>query len=263
MSLSDKCTLLNDLIEAFGYEYICKLDVFSTPKDAWQRSFGYTKLFDVSAPSFNMVFDCEPIYFNHNNRTWLIELWKGQYGINTGGEIGIYYSDHILKKEEYSTEIFQAVADEDMLDMTMTLSFQDSKVSLAREHWWLTLFSMGKFTNPSEIKMYAKLSFPNLDMLNAFYEAAVAIGYTEEEICICGNDIFLIFTKSHSQHISFFGKMRRYLVQRRNLLLCHIFLHATRPLETAVDQILLLYYYLPSIFRNAFKPRSRYKRQRK
>ena len=62
-------------------------------------------------PRFQMVFDALPIYFDYRGRTWLIELWKGQYGINTGAELGIYHADKILSESEYKTALFTAAED--------------------------------------------------------------------------------------------------------------------------------------------------------
>ena len=68
-----------------------------------------------------MVFDYLPVYFDYNDKTWMIQLWKGQYGINTGGEIGVYYADHIVSQEQLDTTLFQAVDDSDILKMSMYL----------------------------------------------------------------------------------------------------------------------------------------------
>ena len=37
-----------------------------------------------------MIIDCEPVRFYYGGKKWLIELWKGQYGMTTGCEIGVY-----------------------------------------------------------------------------------------------------------------------------------------------------------------------------
>jgi hypothetical protein len=58
--------------------------------DALQRKAGYCWNYDRAAPIFNMIIDCEPICFKYGGAKWMIELWKGQYGIMTGAEIGVY-----------------------------------------------------------------------------------------------------------------------------------------------------------------------------
>lgn len=79
-----------DGISIMGFDYDSKKDAFYSTKDAWQKNFGYCHLYDVLAPEFRMIIDTEPIRFNYNNKNWLIAFWKGQYGIVTGAEIGIY-----------------------------------------------------------------------------------------------------------------------------------------------------------------------------
>ena len=65
--------------------------------DAWQKAFGYLDAYNRAAPYLSMVFDSYPIYFDYEGRTWLVQIWKGQYGICTGCEIGLYYTDGIVK----------------------------------------------------------------------------------------------------------------------------------------------------------------------
>ena len=114
MCMNEKCHVLNELISPLGYSYIPAQDIFSTRIDAWQREFGYCDLYDRMAPNVGMIFNCLPIYFHYDDRTWMIELWKGQYGINTGCEIGVYYADHILKETDWKDTLFQCVDDSDM-----------------------------------------------------------------------------------------------------------------------------------------------------
>ena len=73
----------------------------------------------LMAPRFQMVFDSLPVYFNYRGRTWLIEFWKGQYGINAGGEIGIYHCDRLLSESEYRNAHFKAAGEEEMLPCTL------------------------------------------------------------------------------------------------------------------------------------------------
>ncbi len=253
MTYSEKCSLLNSLVENFGYEYLCSSDIFSTTIDAWQQQFGYTYLYDRGAAGFNMVFDSEPIYFNYNSKTWLIELWKGQYGINTGGEIGIYHSDRILDKKELKKEIFKPVSNNELFDMSFILCFKNNCIKLTKRHWWLTAFCMGIFTEPADIAMEVRLHFPNTAMLRAFTEALLELGYQKSELLVRGNDIIFDFNKSHSQHLGIFTRMHRYLVQRQNHFFCKLFISVTKPLDNSADRLLFLYYHLPRIFRHTLR----------
>ncbi len=129
---------------------IFQVKIFFSTLDAWQREFGYTRSYDCIAPYLNMVFDSELIYFDYDNRTWLVELWKGQYGINTGAEIGFYCADGLISPEKRSKTLFHPVSDEELPCMTMKLERNENQAEreiakLGMPHWWLTMFRMGCF----------------------------------------------------------------------------------------------------------------------
>ena len=78
MSLAEKCELLNQLAEPFGFCYDLEQDIFSTRTDAWQKSFGYGKLYDLAAPSMNMVLDTEPVYSVLERPVWNHRRCRGR-----------------------------------------------------------------------------------------------------------------------------------------------------------------------------------------
>ena len=92
---------LNQDLKDAGFAYDLKNDLFYSVMDCWQREMGYCRLYDEGSADFNMVMHCEPVCFTYNGKRWMIELWKGQYGITTGAEIGIYNtaSDDIKTKQ--------------------------------------------------------------------------------------------------------------------------------------------------------------------
>lgn len=245
----EKYQLLNEIIEPFGYSYSCSQDLFSSRIDAWQRSFGYGKLYDNAASHLGMVFDCLPIYFNYQGKTWLLELWKGQYGINTGCEMGIYYADRILSDDELENTIFQSVNDSDMLPMSFTLQRMDDDIaSLAGKHWWLTAFRMGCFSQPYHLRVHASVTFPTSEMTNAFTQALLhRVPYVSDIHRHCNRITF-----SFSEGIpvtGFLSKLSRKISQWNNRFWCEIFLSVTKPFTLSTDRILYLYYYLPFAFR--------------
>jgi hypothetical protein len=77
---------LAQAVEVAGFDYDPEQDIIFSRMDAVQRRFGY----DASALLMSAVIDCEPIFFDFGGKTWMIELWKGQYGLETGCEIGVY-----------------------------------------------------------------------------------------------------------------------------------------------------------------------------
>ncbi|MFR5399517.1 MAG: DUF4474 domain-containing protein [Lachnospira sp.] len=138
--------LLDELMQPFGFLSCPQQNIITSDIDSWQRTFGYTRLFDYSAPHFKMVFDCEPVYFDYDNRTWLIEFWKGQYGISCGAEIGIYRADTILSPDRLTNARFESISNSLMLPLSMQLFYQGRPLfCIGQTHWWLTGFRPGFF----------------------------------------------------------------------------------------------------------------------
>ncbi|MBD5393597.1 MAG: DUF4474 domain-containing protein [Lachnospiraceae bacterium] len=259
MCMDEKCRILNGIIAPFGYSYVLSQDIFTSRIDAWQRDFGYCALYDKAASHFSMVFDCLPVYFDYQGRTWLIEFWKGQYGINTGCEIGVYYADRILSKDELQRTLFQCADNENMLKLSFTLTRNNDRLAdLYAKHWWLTAFRMGCFSEPADLSLQASISFKSSEMANAFFNGLIDAGYSRESICICCNTVRFIFDKSGNTY-STFQKIRIRMVQWMNRFFCKIYLFVTRPFDLSIDRLLYLYYYLPFAFRKMLRIR-KYKR---
>lgn len=246
-----RCLFINELAEPFGYHYDMWQDVFTNTQDAWQKNFGYTDAFDKSAPAFNMIFDCQPVYFNYIGKTWLIEFWKGQYGINTGCEIGIYHADKIISPHARKTTLFSAVEEFDYLNMTTELFCNGELLArMSGFSWWQTIFSTGQFSEPSELSMKISIRFPNWEMCDAFADALSETGYEIESIhlCQCYPEISFCFSFT-CRHISCWKRIYRCYVQWKNKCFCRLYQFVTRPFYCTCDKLLYLYFYLPVSFR--------------
>lgn len=253
LSTEEKYNLLDGIIESFGYKYHLPQDLFSTRINAPQREFGYAALYDKSAAHLNLIFDSLPIYFNYRGRTWLLEFWKGQYGINTGAEIGLYYANRILDKGEIKNTFFRSAEDADMLKMSLSLHRGETCVAeLSEKHWWLSVFRMGWFSQPADLCLQASVTFPTCEMANAFVAGLQDAGYSATEICMRCNTVS--FTFDHSPHVyGIFRRLRIRLGQWSNRFWCRIYLFVTRPFELSMDRLLYLYFYLPFAFRRTLR----------
>lgn len=259
MCMEKKYETLTGLIEPFGYLYVLPKNIFSSCIDAWQREFGYCTLYDRTAYHFNMNFDCLPVYFNYDGKTWLIEFWKGQYGINTGCEIGVYYADRILAEDERDTTLFQCVEDKDMLNLSFTLFKKDTILTrLTQKHWWLTAFSMGCFSAPSDLALRSFISFPNCEMASAFLNSLKKSESCPEDIYTYCNTVAFTFSRGTVSG-NIFRRLRTYIGQLLNCFFCKVYLFITRPFDLSIDRLLYLYYYLPFAFRRMLRIR-RYKK---
>lgn len=255
MCMEEKCGLLEGLIEPFGYSYVLSQDIFTSRLDAWQRDMGYCTLYDKAASHFRMIFDALPVYFNYRGKTWLLEFWKGQYGITTGGEIGLYYADRIVTEEELDSTLFQAVDNPDMLTLSFVLYRKGCRIAaLTGIHWWLTSFNLGLFSQPSDLTMCASIDFPNGEMARAFLNGLRSAGYAPGDICQQCNTVTFSFDRTTTRK-GFFLKLRIRFSQWRNRFWCRTFLFFTRPFDLSIDRILYLYYYLPFAFRKTLRIR--------
>lgn len=251
-----KCSLLSELAEPFGYAYHCQGGFFSSTIDAWQKTAGYTWLYDYMASRFQMVIDALPVYFDYQGKTWLIEFWKGQYGINTGAEIGIYHADRLLSEDEYKTTLFHAAGEDEMLPCTLRLFRKGAEcVQIAERHWWLTAFMPGCFSNPADLCLTASICSPDDEMLDAFYGGLCRAGYNINDIAIQGNCLSFVFHGSDDGDFGFLTRLRRHRTQCINRISCALYKWVTRPFTATEDRILYLYYYFPSAFRKLLRLR--------
>ena len=293
MSVRDKTLQINTLLQPFGFFLLPARNLISSLQNSWQRTCGYHALFDRSAPHFNMVFDCEPVYFDYDGRTWLIEFWKGQYGINTGCEIGIYHADTLLDESQYETAHFEAASDQELMPVRMRLyrkepaneaaaepgritpaELSDSttrKILLEEEsaqtnvpllqigaaHWWLTAFLPGLFSQPEDLTMTCSLTFPDFYMQQSFLGALLQSGYRMREITSDGLTLSFRFVRSHTQPPQNGSALYRQWVQKKNNFFCRLYQFATRPFTAPEDQILYLYRSLPFCFRRMMQFRYR------
>ena len=261
LSLTEKCDILEPLLTPMGYCYHASHDVITSHDNAWQREFGYQASFDAAAPHLNMVFDHLPVYFDYKGRTWLIEFWKGQYGINTGAEIGIYYADGLVSPSDRERTHFSAAADTDLLPMAMSLSKKETTLAtLSKRTWWLTSFSMGRFSHPSQLYLSATISFPNCEMLNSFLRGLSESALSPSCIQTCRHQVYICFCGPIKRKDSFFTRLARGLSQFTNRLFCRLYLMITKPFCLTIDRLLYLYYLLPFCFRRTLRLR-RYKKK--
>lgn len=263
----EKNELLNNLAEPIGYRYDSYQDIFIARQDATQKNFGYTTLYDLAAPFFNMIFDYETIYFNYNSKTWLIEMWKGQYGINSGCELGVYNADKVLTPKQYNYTLFKTVAPKDMPIISLKLNhhckkdkLEYSKLGRVRQkHWWLTIFKMGSFSKPNDLFVNTSITFKDYSMLYSFLDSFTKT-LSNTTYKVNGTSIHFTFDKSYRKYSIFKRFIRRFALISCKLY-CNLFNHITRPFLSSGDKILYLYYYLPFAARKLFRIKQRNKQK--
>ena len=155
-----------------GFNFNFKDMLIYTVVDAWTRNFGFAVIYDVAANAIGIYdYETRRYHFDYDGLEWMIQVWKGTYFyVTNGAEVGIY---NRVPGEELGT-FYNCVSDEDMMEMTLALSYKDKLLfkSGPQKHWWLTGFHLsGKVYDPASLTMNYSILFPNAEMLNAFTNA--------------------------------------------------------------------------------------------
>lgn len=211
-----------------GFAYDKEQNIYYSTMYAWQRKMGYCSLYDEGAALMGMIIDCEPIYFEYDNKRWLIEFWKGQYDLTTGCEIGVYNAKkyRFIQPYEYKRALYKCVSDEDRLQMSFLVEKNGEKLfEISDKHWWLTGFVLGEFSNPSELVMHLSITLKDEDMLNAFIGGLEDAGYEKNEIEIENNTVKLVFDTPKSTQPFTRTEKTDEIIQKKNKILCDIFNH--------------------------------------
>lgn len=240
---------INEALRPFGFSYDAENDIFYSLRDAWQRKMGYGKLYDEMAPAMNMVIDCEPIYFTYGGRRWLIELWKGQYGVTTGAEVGIYVEENRGDEKEAGDVFYQAVSEDEEMRLSMAL-YKDGERVFYREdrHWWLTGFRLGEFSEPAELMLRASILFPNQNMKGAFLAGCYQAGYRPEDVYVRFNGVVINFAQPKTAQPTFFGKWHCKFIQWQNRWNCKLYWHLTKSFDRTLDKLDYLMMEYPAVF---------------
>ena len=179
-----------------GYLYDPVEKCFYTADSTWQRNFGYSELYDNSASLIVIIIETARIKFQYDNRDWMFQLWKGQYGwVLYGAEIGIYN-----KEKNRPVEHYTCADDEDMIQMQMDLyenvggTWQKSFGRPYERQWWHTGFVWGNMIGRNkDLQMRARLTMRDFDMLDAVVKAFKEAGFKEVKTDV--NSLLGLFSK--------------------------------------------------------------------
>ena len=178
-----------------GFQFNKTGNYYYTNTDPWQRTLGYNELYDNAAAFTAIFIDTMRCKFRYDNKDWMIQFWKGQYGyVFIGHEIGVYY-----KPIDRTTEHYDCVSDEDSLYMSMD-GLRDGEVLYTREYgkyWWCTGFVPGKldkFSDRSELAIDARITMKDKEMLGAFVDSLESNGMIQgSDFTVKGLDVYLVW----------------------------------------------------------------------
>ena len=168
-TVTGECTgKTNTGIAGIGYNFsIYDMVVYAT-LDCWMRDFGFCVPYDILANAMPYFFnyDTRRFKFDYNGLEYMIQIWKGNYTMANGAEVGVYC------KEPGSFGTYYDCADNDkMLTMSMQLLHGD-ELLLNKEpelHWWCNGFALtDTMYRPSSLTMNFSIEMTDEEMLNAF-----------------------------------------------------------------------------------------------
>ncbi|MDD6012476.1 MAG: DUF4474 domain-containing protein [Oscillospiraceae bacterium] len=180
----------NDVLSyqySYDYNYY-----YANDKASWQKNFGFARVYDYVAPYVGMEYDYIRVFFNYDERDFLVQLWKGQYGVLYGGEIGIYNRDEDGLKSDPFT-LYPAASRKYWPVMDMSVYHQEKegdtpqqyKLLFKRpveEYWWCTGFVPGtlrQYEPADELRIEATLTFRDEQMATLFADGLRDCGFTK------------------------------------------------------------------------------------
>lgn len=147
---------------------------YTDDKNCWQQNFGFNEGYDSMAPLGMMNYDTVRVKFEYDNKEWLIQMWKGQYGYAfVGGEVGVY-----TRKVGASGTHYNCAKEEDWLNMEMAFIWDRShdgnyQTIFTRDYtkyWWCTGFVPGLETGAprDQFRLITHITFESPEMAELF-----------------------------------------------------------------------------------------------
>jgi len=123
-----------------------------------------------------MIYETERFKFTYNNKDWMIQIWKGRYGITSGAEVGVY-----CKELTTPAEMFRAVDREDFINIGFKL-YKDGEPYMQRgpvRHWWVTGFKLGEIYYARDFLLEVTFYLEDRTKSDALESAIAAEGFVK------------------------------------------------------------------------------------
>lgn len=241
---------LNNDLEPYGFAYDASKDLFYSNMECWQKAFGYCRFYDEGCAPLSMIVDSEPVYFEYDGKSWLIELWKGQYGLNTGCEIGVYNVNKTsIDKGDLDRILYKAVEGDELLELEFSL-YKNKKFILTRKerHWWLTAFKLGLFSHPRDLTLDCKITLKDEEMLSAFIGGLHNTGYKSSDYEINDLTVHILFHKPKSKQPYTRKSYIDFIMQLNNKTNCRAYQIITRDYDNTIDKVNYLKQTAPGLY---------------
>lgn len=157
-----------------GFNYNAYSKQIVAQKDAYQRVFGFTRLYDyLGALPLGYDYKTQRVIFEYGGKEYCMQLWKGNYHwkILVGGEIGLY----CRRPGPHVSDFYRSAGDDDLMGMSMSIyDGKEEFISLSDPStWWLTAFRLHEQgMDKDKAILEGHLVFKNAEMCRAFADAA-------------------------------------------------------------------------------------------
>lgn len=195
LNVVDPGNLHKDIFEKYNvlsyrYSYIDDY-YYADDKMSWQRYFGFARIYDILAPYIAFEYDYTRVFFNYDEQDFMVQLWKGQYGVALyGGEIGIYNKP--ASDKDVGLFTFFHIADEKYQpNMEVTIYHQNTDGEWEREftrdydkYWWCTGFKVGHLRQvepADELRLVGRITFVDEEMANRFTHGLIECGFAKSD----------------------------------------------------------------------------------
>ena len=157
---------------------------YTDDKNCWQRNFGFNEGYDSMAPLGMMNYDTARVKFTYDNKEWLVQMWKGQYGYAfVGGEVGVY-----TRKVGAGGTHYNCAKQEDWLNMEMAFVWDKGRTGNYQtiftrdytQYWWCTGFVPGLETGAprDQFRLITHITFKSTEMAELFCKEFEKKGFT-------------------------------------------------------------------------------------
>lgn len=167
-----ECANYNDSgLAGTGFNFsLSEMMVYAT-LNAWMRDFGFCLFYDIAAGSMPLLWNytTRRFKFEYDGLEWMIQMWKGNYLITNGGEVGVYN-----RTPEKFGSYYDTATDEQLMEMSLQI-YHGDKLLVNQEpqmHWWINGFQMSdRLYIPESLTMKSSIVMPDEEMLKAFCES--------------------------------------------------------------------------------------------
>ena len=178
-----------------GYRYDSKGDFYYIDdKDCWQRNTGYNEVYDNMASATGMFIDQVRIRFNYEDKDWMIQMWKGQYGfLLVGSEVAIFTAPENENADASNVSRYGCADKNDWLDIQHEAYWSEGNTGeyekiFEREYgkyWWATGYAKGQLTKyagpKTELKTSTRITFKSEEMANLFAKGLNTAGFAKAD----------------------------------------------------------------------------------